>query len=67
MDPLGNERVAESGEMRVVLKQQYPCIYMYNWVQLYLNGSISDPDSLLTGSLFNQKAVYSCVIQEPIK
>jgi hypothetical protein len=30
MDPLGNERVAESGEMRVVLKQQYPCIYMYN-------------------------------------
>jgi hypothetical protein len=35
-------------------------------VQLYLNGSISDPDSLLTGSVLNQKAVYNCVLQGSI-
>jgi hypothetical protein len=66
---VGNERVVESGEMSVVPKPTVSLhIYerQYNRVQLYLNGSISDPDSLLTGSLLNQKAVYDCVLHEPI-
>jgi hypothetical protein len=61
--------VAESGEISVVPKPTVSLhIYgrPYNRVQLYLNGSISDPDSLLTGSLLNQKVVYSCVLQGPI-
>jgi hypothetical protein len=66
---VGNERVPESGEMKGCPKPTVSLhIYgrPYNRVQLYLNGSISDPDYLLTGSLLNQKAVYGCVLQGPI-
>jgi hypothetical protein len=66
---VGNERMPESGENERCPKPTVSLhIYgrPYNIVQLYLNGSISDPDSLLTGSLLNQKAVYGCVLQGPI-
>jgi hypothetical protein len=70
MNLLRNERVAESGENESNFKTNNIPAYIYgrpyNRVQLYLNGSILNPDSLLTGSLLNQKAVYSCVLQRQI-
>jgi hypothetical protein len=59
-----------SDQNRFFLSQQYPSIYMdahttdcsyvltgLYWIQIL---------SLLTGSLLNQKTVYSCVLQGPI-
>jgi hypothetical protein len=66
---VGNEGVPKSGENEICPKPTVSLLIYgrpYNRVQLYLNGSISDPDSLLTGSLLNQKAVYGCVLQRPI-
>jgi hypothetical protein len=67
---VGNERVPESGENEKDVQKPTVSLHIYgrpyNIVQLYLNGSILDPDSLLTGSLLNQKAVYGCVLQGPI-
>jgi hypothetical protein len=63
---LGNERVAENGEMRIVSKTNNIPIYNgrpYNWEQLYLSGSNIRSKTLLTSLPFNQKIVYNCVLQ----